>query len=207
MQDTQTPKILTIVGTTRQNRFSEKVAAYISQEAAKIKEIESEVVDLRDYPLPFFDAPTSPSMFEMANYEYPDEIAKKWVQKIAEADGYVIITGEYNHGYPAVLKNAMDYAYTEWNRKAVGFASYGSALGARAVEQLRQVAVELQMAPIRPSIHVPTDIFMPALMGQGPTDPQEMFAPLRESSSGDKVQVFFDDLIWWTKALKEARDA
>lgn len=207
MADTKALKILIIVGTTRQNRFSEKAAAYILQEATKLQGIEPELVDLRDYPLPFFDEPTPPSMFEMAKHEYKNEVAKKWTQKIAEADGFIIVTAEYNHGYPAVLKNAMDYLYKEWNRKPVGFVSYGSALGARAVEQLRQVAVELQMAPIRPAIHIPTDIFIPAIMGQGPTDPAEMFAPLRKSSMGDRVQIFFDDLLWWTKALKTAREA
>jgi len=82
--------------------------------------------------------------------------------------------------------------------------SYGSALGARSVEQLRQVAVELQMAPIRNAIHIPVDIFFAAMMGKGPTGP-EMFKPIREGMMGDRVQMFFDDLLWWAKALKAAR--
>lgn len=203
MDNSQKPKILIIVGTTRQNRFSEKAAAYILQEATKIKDAEFELVDLRDYPLPFFDEPVPPSMFEMMKHEYKNEAAKKWTNKIAEADGFIIITAEYNHGYPAVLKNAIDYVSKEWNRKPVGFVSYGSALGARAIEQLRLVAIELQMAPIKSAIHIPTDIFMAAMQEKGPVKP-ELFKPLREGYR-DQVGMFFDDLLWWTRTLKAAR--
>jgi len=83
--------------------------------------------------------------------------------------------------------------------------SYGSAVGARVVEQLRQVAVELQMAPIRNAIHIPLDIFMNAMMGKGPADHKEMFKPIRESPFGDPVERFFNELLWWAKALKAAR--
>lgn len=205
MADAKVLKIKIIIGSTRQNRFSEKPAQWIFEEAKKLEGVEAELLDLRDYPLPFFDEPVPPSMFEMTKHEYKNEAAKKWTSKIAEADGFVIVTAEYNHGYTAVLKNALDYVYKEWNRKPIGFVSYGSAVGARSVEQLRQVAVELQMAPIRHSVHIPTDIFMAAMTGQGPSDPQEMFAPIRKTPMGDRVQIFFDDLLWWTKALKTAR--
>lgn len=204
MENSQKPKILIIVGTTRQNRFSEKAAAYVLQEANKIQDAQFELVDLRDYPLPFFDEPLPPSMFEMMKHEYKNEAAKKWTNKIAEADGFIIVTAEYNHGYPAVLKNAIDYVSKEWNRKPVGFVSYGSALGSRAIEQLRLVAIELQMAPIRHAIHIPMDIFMAAMMGKGPQG-NEVFEPMRKGPSGDPVERFFDDLLWWTRALKAAR--
>src|SRR5258708_11259062 len=110
-------KIIIIIGTTRQKRFSEKAASYIFEEAKK-KDIDVELVDLREYPLPFYDEPVSPSMFELVKHEYTNENAKKWTKKIAEADGYIIVTAEYNHGYPAVLKNALDYGFKEWNKKA-----------------------------------------------------------------------------------------
>jgi NAD(P)H-dependent FMN reductase len=197
-------KIQVIIGTTRQNRFSEKAASYIYHETKKIKDVEVELVDLRDYPLPFFDAPTGPSLFEMMNYKYSDEVAKKWTKKISEADGYIIVTGEYNHGYPAVLKNALDYVFKEWNRKAVGFVGYGNAGGARAIEQLREVAIELQLVPIRNAIHIPVEVYMAARNADVPVDP-EFFKSLREGHR-NHVETFLTDLIWTTKALKSARE-
>ena len=194
-------KIKIILGSTRQNRFSEKPAGWIFEEAKKLEGVEAELLDLRDYPMPFFDDPMSPSM---AKGQYSNEIVKKWAEKINDGDAFIIVAPEYNHGYSAVLKNALDVIYPEWNKKPVGFVSYGSALGARSVEQLRQVAVELQMAPIRNAIHIPVDIFFAAMMGKGPTGP-EMFQPIHEGMMGDRVKIFFDDLLWWARALKAAR--
>jgi len=196
-----TLKIKIIIGSTRQNRFSEKPAQWIFEEAKKLEGVEAELLDLRDYPMPFFNDPMSPSM---AKGQYSNQVVKKWADKINDGDAFIIVSPEYNHGYSAVLKNAFDVIYPEWNRKPIGFVSYGSALGARAVEQLRQVAIELQMVPIRNAIHIPVDIFFSAMMGKGPTGP-EMFKPIREGMMGDRVQIFFDDLIWWAKALKAAR--
>jgi len=195
-------KIKIIIGSTRQGRFSEKPAQWIYEEAKKLDGVEAELLDLRDYPMPFFESPMSPSM---AQGKYENEVVQKWAEKIKEGDAFIIVTPEYNHGYPAILKNAMDVIYSEWNRKPVGFVAYGSAMGARSVEQLRQVAIELQMAPIRNTIHIPVDIFFAAMMGKGPQGP-EMFEPIRKSSMGDRVQIFFDDLLWWAKALKNARN-
>lgn len=198
-------KIKIIVGTTRQNRFSERAASYIHQEAIKQKNVDVEVLDLREYPLPFFDESITPTMFESAKHEYTNEVAKKWTSKIDEADAFIIVTAEYNHGYPAVLKNALDYVFKEWNRKAVGFVGYGNAGGARAIEQLREVVVELQLAPIRHAIHIPGDVYMAARNEDIPVNP-ELFKPLREGRV-DRVETFFSDLLWTAKALKDAREA
>ena len=195
-------KVKVIVGSTRQNRFSEKPAHWIFEEAKKEKGVEVELLDLRDYPMPFFDSPMSPSM---AKGQYSNEVVKKWAEKINDGDAIIIVTPEYNHGYPAVLKNAMDVIYPEWNRKPVGFVSYGSVSGARSVEQLRQVAIELQMAPIRNAVHIPVDIFFAAMMGKGPASP-EMFEPIRKGPMGDAVEIFLNDLLWWARALKSARE-
>jgi NAD(P)H-dependent FMN reductase len=195
-------KIKVIIGTTRQGRFSEKPAQWIYEEAKKLNGVEAELLDLRDYPMPFFESQTSPLM---ANGIYENEIIQKWAAKIKEGDAFIIVTPEYNHGYPAVLKNAMDVIYPEWNKKPVGFVSYGSAMGVRSVEQLRQVAIELQMAPIRNAIHIPVDIFFAAMMGNGQQGP-EMFESIRRDPMGDRVQIFFDDLLWWARVLKYGRD-
>lgn len=196
-------KIQVIIGTTRQNRFSEKPAHWIFEEAKKKEGVELELVDLRDYPLPFFDEPVSPAMFEIAKHEYSNEMAKKWTRKVSEADGYIIVTGEYNHGYPAVLKNALDYVFKEWVRKAVGFVSYGNTGGARVIEQLRQVAIEFQMVPIRNSIHIPAQVYMAVINEKVPVNP-ELFNPLRERV--DRVEIFLNDLIWTARMLKIARE-
>lgn len=195
--------IKVILGSTRPNRFSEKPGQWIHEEAKKLDGVEAELLDLRDFPMPFVDSPMPPSM---AQGKYENEMVQKWAAKITEGDAFILVTPEYNHGYPAVLKNAMDVIYPEWNRKPIGFVSYGSALGARAVEQLRQVSIELQMAPIRQSIHVPIDIFFAAVRGKGLQGP-EMFEPIRKGPTGDLVKRFFDDLLWWARALKTARVA
>jgi NAD(P)H-dependent FMN reductase len=142
-----------IVGSTRQGRFAEKPAQWILQELRKREAIEARLLDLRDFPMPFFDQPLPPAMPGRPPYE--DDVVKKWTEQIAVSDGFVFVTPEYNYGPSAVLKNAIDWVYPEWNRKAAAFVSYGSAMGARAVQQLRQTAVELQMAPTRSSVHIP----------------------------------------------------
>lgn len=103
--------------------------------------------------MPFFDAPVPPAMPGRPAYE--DEVVKRWTEAIAASDGFIIVSPEYNHGPSAVLKNAIDWVYPEWSRKAVTFVGYGSVGGARAIEQLREIAVEMQLAPIRSAVHVP----------------------------------------------------
>src|SRR5437870_11930889 len=145
--------ISVIIGSTRQGRFSEKPAQWILQELRKRDGIETRLLDLRDFPMPFFDQPMPPAMPGRPPYEH--EVVKKWTAQIAASDGFVFVTPEYNYGPAAVLKNAIDWVYPEWNRKAIAFVSYGSAMGARSVQQLRETAIELQMAPVRSSVHIP----------------------------------------------------
>lgn len=190
-------KIQVIIGTTRPNRFSEIPANWIYQELKKIEGIEAELVDLRDYNLPFFDEPKSPTAAGIGGYTA--EAVVRWTKKVAEADGYIIVTGEYNHGYPAVLKNALDYVYFEWNKKPVGFISYGSVSGARVIEQLRQVVVELQLVPVKNSIHIPGQVVMAIKKGEGGENPFESLNAQKDS--------FITNLVWWVKALKVAREA
>ena len=189
--------IKVILGSTREGRFGDKPARWIFDEAAKKENVKAELLDLRDYPLPFFNEPVSPSMIKEP-YAHP--VVKQWTAKIAEGDAFIIVTAEYNHGYPAVLKNVLDYVYREWHRKTVGFVGYGSVAGARAIEQLRQVAVELQMAPIRAAIHIPSAIYLAVMKEKAPADPK-LFEPINAAKD-----TFLDQLIWWGNALKEARE-
>ena len=136
-----------ILGSTRPNRNGEQVARWVLDVASRRTDAEFELIDLRDYPLPHLDEPIPPSLGQ-----YQQEHTRQWASTIAALDGFVIVTPEYNHGTSGVLKNALDYLYAEWNNKAVGFVSYGSVGGARAVEHLRLVAGELQMADVRQQV-------------------------------------------------------
>ena len=154
-------KVAVIVGTTRAARFGHKAAQWIFDIAAKRDDIEVELVDLRDFPLPFFEEVASNAWAPTQN-----EVGLRWQKKVGEFDGYVFVTAEYNHGVPAVLKNALDYAYPEWNRKAAACVGYGAVGGARAIEQLRLVCIELQLAPTRTGVHIQGADFM-AVWRQG----------------------------------------
>ena len=134
--------ISVIVGSTRQGRFSEKPAQWILQHLQKRDGIEARLLDLRDFPMPFFDQAVSPATPGRAPYEH--EVVKRWTAAIAASDGFVFVTPEYNYGSSAVLKNAIDWVYPEWNRKAAAFVSYGSAMGARSVQQLRETAMRFK---------------------------------------------------------------
>lgn len=189
-------KIQVIMGSTRQGRFVEQPARWIFEKLKKREDVDAELIDLRDWPLPFFDEPVSPGTMIMLKKDYVNELGKKWAMKIGEADGYLIVTPEYNHGYPAVLKNAIDYVYNEWNNKPVGFLSYGgSAGGTRSVQQLRQVAIELQMMPIRNGVHIP--MYWTQLDEKG---------NLKTDSYNDNAENLLNQLILWTKSLKTIRE-
>jgi NAD(P)H-dependent FMN reductase len=199
---TTTPlSVKVILGSTREGRFGDKPAHWILGEAARQPGVEVELVDLRDHPLPFFDRPLSPVREKGV---YPSPAVTRWAEQIAKADAYVVVSPEYNHGYSAVLKNAFDHIYPEWARKPIGFVGYGNAGGARAIEQLRLVAVELQMWPIKTALHIPVDVYLAAMKQPIPPDPQ-VFEPLKKGPFGDRVAMFFDDLLWAARALKEAR--
>lgn len=186
-------KIQVILGSTRQSRFGEKPAQWIFEELKKQSDLEVELLDLRDWRLPFFDEPKSPAT---SGGEYTNELAAKWADKIGEADGYVIVTPEYNHGYSAVLKNALDYVYKQWNNKPVAFLSYGGTSGGtRAVQQLRQVVIELQLIPIRQGVHIP--LYWTQLDEKGNLK-TETFQP--------QVDLMIPQLLSFAKLLKKGRE-
>ena len=188
------PKIGIVVGSTRPGRFADQPAEWIYSIAKARGDIDIEIVDLRDYPLPFYDEAGSPAYGPVNN-----EVAQRWQKKVASLDGFIFLAAEYNRGPTAVLKNALDYAYNEWNKKPVAFVGYGGVGGARAVEQLRLHAVELQMAPTRTGVHILWPDFM-AIRSEGRKLSE--FAHLN-SSAGDML----DQLVWWTRALNAARAA
>jgi NAD(P)H-dependent FMN reductase len=180
-------KIQVIVGSVREGCASAPVARWV--QAGASGQIDAELVDLADWPLPMFALATPPAMGD-----YKDPLQKRWAAKIGEADGYVLVSPEYNHGTSAVLKNALDYLYAEWNRKPVAFVSFGNTGGARAVEHLRGIAVELRMAPLGEAVH---------LFGLRDKLRDNRF----EADAKDKKQLvkMFESLAWWGDALRTAR--
>jgi NAD(P)H-dependent FMN reductase len=188
--------ISVIVGSTREGRFSEKPARWILQHLNKRDGVDARLVDLRDFPMPFFDQPLTPAMPGRPAFEH--DVVKRLTAAIAQSDGFVFVTPEYNFGPAAVLKNAIDWVYPEWRRKAACFVSWGNAGGARAVQQLRENVIELQLAPIRSSVHIPVATLMAHYTGG---DVEAGLAELDAVAAAPMI----DDLLWWTAALKTAR--
>lgn len=191
------PRIQIIVGSTRPGRFADKPVAWLVDRLSDRADLEFDVVDLRDYPLPLFNSPMSPAR---TLRDYPNEEVAKLGRRFDSADGYIAVTSEYNHGYPASLKNAMDYVFPEFNKKPMTFVGYGNAGGARAIEQLRLVTVEFEMAPLRRAVHILPDLMRPAMTA-------ETFTPAIFESLDERLDMMVDELLWWTDALKSARDA
>jgi len=179
-------KIAIILGSTRPGRNGEAVAKWVRDIAVKRDDATFELVDLADFPLPHLDEPGS-----AAWGTYQNEHTKAWSAKIAQFDGFVFVTPEYNHSTSGVLKNALDYLYKEWNNKAAAFVSYGGVGGARAVEHLRLISSELQMATVRAQVAI-------SLMTE--------FENFTTFAPGDyllpQVDTMLDQLVAWSKALE-----
>jgi NAD(P)H-dependent FMN reductase len=185
-------KVGVILASTREGRRGEGYARWIVELLTAHARLEPELLDLREYRLPNYDYLAMPSASEKT---YTDETARLWVQKVHALDGYVVVTPEYNHGYPGGLKNAMDHASAAWANKPIAFVSYGgSAGGARSVEQLRLVAIELRMVPIRDEVNV-------RLIGLALDDagrPTDAFYVKRAAA-------MLDTLAWWAVVTSEGR--
>lgn len=179
-----------ILGSTRPSRNGEAVARWTYEKAKQRRDAEFELVDLADYRLPLLDEPIPPSM---GQYKQPH--TKRWAEKIASLDAFVFVTPEYNHGTSGALKNALDYLYAEWNNKAAGFVSYGSAGGARAVEQLRLVMGELQIADVRAQV-------MFSLYSD--FENYHVFKPAAHHET--TLEAMLDQVISWGGALKSIRE-
>jgi len=182
-------KIGIILGSTRPGRNGEAVAKWALEVAARRTDAEFELVDLLDYNLPHLDEAMPPSL---GQYSQPHTI--EWASKIASFDGYVMVTPEYNHSTSGALKNAIDFLYAEWNNKAVGFVGYGSLGGARAVEHLRLIAGELQLADVRAQVTLSLSTDFENYSTFTPGEHQEQ-----------ALTVMLDQLVAWSKALAPLR--
>ena len=186
------PKIGIIISTTRPGRFGEVPTNWLFNIAKERNDADFEIVDLRDYPMPFFEEKVPLHVAPPQN-----EVALRWGEKIASLDGYIFVTAEYNHSIPAVLKNALDYLYSEIHRKPATFVGYGGTGGSRAVEHLRNILAEEQVASLKHTVHI-------GMM--------EMIGMLREGKSmadypylDDFAKRMVDEIVWWANTLKEGR--
>ena len=183
-------KIAVIIGSTRPGRNGEAVTQWVDKIAQKRTDAELELVDIKDFNLPLLDEPMPPIMGK-----YTHDHTKKWSAKIASFDAYVFVTPEYNHATSGALKNAIDFLYWEWANKAAGFIAYGGASGTRAVENLRLVMGELQVADVR------------AQVGLSLLTDFENFTVFKPAAAHEKaVNAMLDQIIAWGGALKTLRE-
>ena len=181
-------KIGIIIGSTRPGRVGEAVAKWVFEQSKSRSDAEFELIDIKDYDLPILDEPVP-----AAAQQYTKEHTKKWAAKIAELDGFLFVTPEYNHSTSAALKNAIDFLFLEWNNKAAGFVSYGSIGGARAVEALRPIMAQLKIADVREQVMLSLfDDFENGVFKPNPRHEKT-------------VQTVFDQVISWSTALKTVR--
>lgn len=191
------PRLAMIIGSTRPTRFADKPADWLMEQAAQRDDLTLDRLDLRDFDLPFFGEVATNLHAPSAD---PKVIA--WQDAIRPYDGFIFIVAEYNHSLTGALKNALDQAYVEWMHKPFSALGYGSTGGARALEHLRAISIELQMVPSKFSVHIGgSDAFKVLPFGGN--------APMSEIEDNLKpsLDAMFNDLVWWSTILSAARDA
>ena len=188
-------RIAVVTGSTRPTRFADKPAAWLLEKATGRDDLALELLDLRDFDLPLFDAPASNAWMPSTD---PKVVA--FQEKVAEYDGYIFIVAEYNHSITGALKNALDQAAVVWARKPMGAFGYGGVGAARAVEHLRMIAVEAEMVPVRRAVHLAGGELLKVHPMGANGDMSEVDEVLTPSADG-----LFDDMAWWGAATKAAR--
>lgn len=191
------PKIAVIIGSTRPTRFADTPAQWILKQVQARDDMDPELIDLRDHPLPFFDEMASNLWMPSVNPE-----AVRWQETVGRFDGYIFVVAEYNHSITGVLKNALDQAYKEWNRKPFTAIGYGGTGATRAVEHLRLIAVELQMVSTHASVHIGGGDFVAVHPRFGNRPMEDIEASLLAST-----RTALDELVWWAKATIAAKAA
>lgn len=176
-----------ILSSTREGRFADRVADWVMQAAKERPELQMETIDLRDYPLPIFGEGDG------------EEVIVRWKERLAEFDGYVILTAEYQHSITGVLKNALDYVGDEMAKKPVAYVGYGGVGGARAVEHLRLVGAHLEFPSVKEAVHIAWDVYLAVSGGEKQLSD---FDFLNES-----LNTTLDSLTWWGRTLRAGRNA
>jgi NAD(P)H-dependent FMN reductase len=191
------PRIAVIIGSTRPTRFADTPAQWILQQARSRGDMDVEVVDLRDHPLPLFDEVASNLWVPSQNPE-----AIRWQETIGRYDGYIFVVAEYNHSITGALKNALDQAYKEWSRKPFTAIGYGAVGASRAIEHLRGIAVELQMVSTHAAVHIGGGDFVAVHPGYGNRPIEEIEDHLLPAAG-----TALDELVWWARATMAAKAA
>jgi len=190
------PRLAMIIGSTRPNRFADKPAEWLLDHATHRDDFTLESLDLRDFDLPLFA--------ELAtNLHVPSQDPKvvAWQDAIRPFEGFIFVVAEYNHSVTGALKNALDQAYKEWVRKPFSALGYGSTGGARAIEHLRGIAVELQMVPSKFSAHIGGGEMIKVHPAGGNAPISEIAQAITPS-----VDAMFNDVVWWANVLTPARE-
>jgi NAD(P)H-dependent FMN reductase len=195
---TTKPRIALIIGSTRKTRWADVPAHWMLKKMRERQDFDTELVDLRDFDLPLFDE-------AMSNRWAPSEDprAVRWQETIKSFDGYMFVVAEYNRSVTGALKNALDQDYVGWNNKPMGMIAYGTNGGTRAAEHLRLIAVELQMVPVRSAVHIGGSEFYRVIPHNPEFEPMEAIEPILANS----LKETLDQLSWYARVLKEARDA
>ena len=194
---TTKPRIAIVIGSTRPGRYADKAAGWMLKQTQARNDIEAELVDLRDHPMPFFDEKGPPMSTPSENAE-----ALRWQKTLARYDGFVFVVAEYNSSITGALKNALDQAYKEWGRKPFTAIGYGGAGAARAIEHLRQITSALRMVSTAPTINIGGADFML-------TSPMGANKPIEdiEAHLQGKAKAALDELVWWAHATMAAKAA
>lgn len=189
-------KLAIIIGSVRDGRFAVEPAKWIEKLANDTGAFDIDMIDVKDLDLPTYEDKTTPSSKKPG--EFSNDAAKAFADRVKAADAYIVVAAEYNHSFTPSLKNAFDTVFHEWAKKPIGFVSYGTVGGARAVEHLRGVVAELSMVSMRTGVH----IIAPWML-------RNEDGSLKDGALTDYEQsakTMLDQLIWWSKALKAARD-
>jgi NAD(P)H-dependent FMN reductase len=192
------PRIAIIIGSTRAARFADIPAQWILAKARARDDLEVDLLDLRDFDLPFFDEVASNAWAPTQNAK-----AVAWQKKIAEYDGYIFVVNEYNRSISGALKNALDQASVEWARKPFGAVAYGSMGGANALAHLQNIGVELQMVPVRNNVRIGGSDFFRVWPGAGGSG---NLADI-EAAIAPSATAMLDDVAWWARATRAAKAA
>lgn len=185
-------KLKVIVGSTRPGRKGPIVAKWFADFASAHSDFKVEILDLKEFDMPLFNEPEHP---KSGNYQH--ESTKAWSKAIADGDAFVTVTPEYNHTYPATLKNAFDFLHKEWKEKPMGFVSYaGVSAGTRAVSELKLPVATMSMMPIVEAVNIP--FFWNFITKEGNFEPNE--------TTEKAAQAMLHQLSRWAKALKAMRE-
>lgn len=190
-------KLIVVIGSTRPGRLTERLAKWVAKEAARLPDIQVDLVDLRDYPMPFFDEPKSPRYNPDRK---PNVVVQKWMDKMAEGEAYIIVTPEYNHSIPGVLKNSLDYITVEFNKKPATVVSHGAVGGTRATMHLKEILSESGAAIIPRQVAIPQ-------ASEKLNEEGELSEEVKAQPYGPAIALksLLEELKWYSDALAAAR--